>query len=113
MQYEIAGLSEISAPSDVDGIYDNPKSAKVDLEYLRKTFPWADFAILRNGTKLTEAELVADIESYEIQAFVEAETKLPATYRHGLGHRTDDIAIGPNENPVKVWGPENPEDRHE
>lgn len=113
MQYEITGLSRISPPSDVDGIYDNPKSAKVDLEYLRRSFPWVDFAILRDGTKLTEAQLVADIESYEIQAFIEDETKLPATYRRGLGHRTDDVATGPDETPVKVWGPENPEDRHE
>ena len=97
----------------MDGIYDNPKSAKVDLEYLRRTFPEADFEILRDGTKLNEEQLAADIESCEIQAFRDGETKLPRTYRHGLGHRTDDVAKGPDETPVKAWGPENPEDRHE
>lgn len=50
MQYEITGLSTISGPPDVDGIYDNPKSANVDLQYLRRSFPWADLAILRDGT---------------------------------------------------------------
>lgn len=50
------------------------------------------------------------IESSDIQSVIEAETRLPSTYRHGLGHGTDDIATGADGEPTKVCGPDNPED---
>jgi hypothetical protein len=50
---------------------------------------------------------------HEIGRAFEEETKLPSTYRRGLGRETDDVAEGPSGEPTKVWGPENPEDRYE
>ena len=113
MIYQITGLSGILAPSDIDGAYDNPKSAKSDLMYLRSRFPDAALSILKDGVGLSDDELDAEIESYEIQAVRKEATQLPGTYRHGRGAESDDVALGGDGNPTKVWGPRNPEDRYE
>jgi hypothetical protein len=113
MVYKIAGPSKLSPTPDVDGIYDNPKSARSDLAYLEKQYPKADFVILKDEVKLSHAELDAEVESYDIQAERQESCRLPSTYRPGKGSHTDDVAIGVDGNPTKVWGPENPEDRYE
>ena len=113
MLYEIEGLPQIHVSGDFEGVYDNPKSAKSDLDYLRKQFPGVNLAILRDGVKLTKGELDADIKSYEIQTVREETSRLPSTYRHGRGTERDDVAVGVDGNPTKVWGPDNPEDRYE
>lgn len=113
MAYEITGLSQVEVPPDIDGVYDNPKSANSDLRHLRRKFPGKNFDILRDGLKLTDAELDADIKSFEIQAVIEKSTQLPATYRPGRGTESDDVATGIDGNPVNVRGPDNPEDRYD
>jgi len=113
MVYEIVGVSQLGALNDVDGVYDNPKAAKCDLDSLRKQFPGADLAVAKDGVKLSEAELDAAIESYDIQAVREKESRLPATYRHGRGTEKDDVATDADGNPTKVWGPDNPDNRYD
>jgi hypothetical protein len=113
MVYEITGLSHDEVPPDDDLSYENPELAKSDLAYLRKKFPGRDFGILRDGVKITDAELDAEINSSDIQAVIEESTRLPGTYRPGKGTERDDVAIGPDGHPTKVWGPKNPDDRYE
>lgn len=48
----------------------------------------------------------------EIQAVIESETRLPSTYRHGLGHGSDDVGTTAGGETASVWGPDNPEDRY-
>ena len=52
MEYEITQLSGLSPKPDVEGIYDNPKSGKSVLAYLRREFPGKQFDILRDGVKI-------------------------------------------------------------
>jgi hypothetical protein len=110
MEYEITQLPRLSPKPDVEGIYDNPKSAKSVLAYLRMEFRGKQFDILRDGVKITDAELDADIESFDIQAVREESARLPGNYRRGWGTERDDLAIGPDGRPAKVWAPPNPED---
>jgi hypothetical protein len=110
---EVDGVAQIFSTPDIEGIYESPQAAKTDLEYLLKTYPAEyKFSIWRDGVRLSAAQVEQDIQSHEIRAVRDAQTKLPATHRHGLGHRHDDVALGPRGEPVKVWGPENPEDAH-
>jgi len=113
IMYESGGLVSKYASDEVEGAYESPKLAKSDFDNLRKQFPNTQFSVWRDGVKLSDDRLCQDIDSEEIQGVIDDETKLPATYRHGLGHRGDDVAIGPDEGPVKVWGPENPEDHYD
>ncbi len=110
--YKIARLAK-SGVSDEVGDYDNPHLAKRELVDLRKQFPGDDFAVLRDGTKLTDDQLDDEIKDYEIQEVREDASRLPATYRPGRGSERDDVALGIDGNPTKVWGPDNPEDRYE
>ena len=84
--------------------------SRPNLDFVKKRFPDSTFSIWRDGVRLTEVQVFEDIKSYEIRSVREGETKLPPTYRHGLGSRPNDVAIGPNGEAVKVWGPDNPED---
>jgi hypothetical protein len=111
--YEIRTAPSIAIDSTLDLVHDNPKSAKALLDYLRKEFPLVDLTILRDGAVLTDAELDAEMKSYDIQCTMQDASRLPSTYRHGRGSHTDDVATGADGNPAKVWGPENPEDRYE
>lgn len=113
MEYEIQVPPQTDIPSDIDLVYDNPKSAKIDLEYMRTRLPDGKFVVLRDGKELTGAQLDADVKSFEIQSVREEATRLPPTYRHGRGVESDDVAIGFDGKPAKVWGPDNPEDRFE
>ena len=113
MIYEITGFSHISLHVDVDGIYDNPKSVKSDLEFLRRQVPGITGGIVRDGVQITDCELDADIESHEIETVREEGCRLPATYRRGYGTRQDDVAAGADGSPKRVWGPDNPEDRYD
>jgi len=38
---------------------------------------------------------------------------IPPTYRHGRGHKPDDVAIATTGEPVKVWGPDKTEDLYQ
>lgn len=81
--------------------------------YLQERFQSRDSAIaaaLAEGRRKIAEGFSPNLE---IQADIENASKLPMTYRHGLGHQSDDVAIGPGDGPVKVWGPDNPEDRYE
>jgi hypothetical protein len=111
MFYEITVPAGATIPPGVNLIHDNPTSARETLQDLYMFCGRADFAVLRNGVKLSDEELGADIESYEIAQVRENSSQLPSTYRPGWGVRTDDVAAEPDGNPVRVWGPENPEDR--
>ena len=94
MVYEIQVPPQMDVPSDLDLVYDNPKSAKADLDYLRRRFPEADLVISKDGVQLTESELVADVKSYEIQSVRDEATRIPATYRRGRGTESDDAFPG-------------------
>jgi len=113
MVYEIQVPPQTTVLPDLDLIYDNPKSAKSELDYLLKKLPEAALVILRDGIEVSEAELNADIKSYEIQSVREAAARIPATYRRGRGSESDDVATGLDGKPTKVWAPDNPEDRYD
>jgi hypothetical protein len=113
MPYEIQVISRTPLPSDLDLVHDNPRSAKCIYDDLRKQFPQAQLAILKDGVSLAEAELDSDIESYDIQTVREEALRIPPTYRRGRGTESDDVATGVDGNPTKVWGPDNPEDRYD
>jgi hypothetical protein len=84
----------------------------IDTQFLvRGVFPTKEAAI---QAAVVSAMRVVDktIESRELRSVIAAETQLPSTHRHGLGHITDDVAAIPGGGPVKVPGPENPEDRY-
>ena len=110
IMYDSGGLMHRFTSQDVEGSYETAKSAESDLDYLRKRFPDTQFSVWRDGIRLSQDQLHEKVKSEEMQELIEDETELPATYRHGLGHQSDDVAIGPKGEPVKVWGPENPED---
>ncbi len=112
MVYKITGVPQGELPPDVEGDYDNAKSAKCHLDHLRKRFPEIDLVILKDGLKLTDIELDADVKPYEIQTEREEACRLPSTYRHGWGGERDDVAIGTDGTPAKVWRPDNPEDEY-
>lgn len=77
--------------------------------FLTDVFPTAE-AALEAAVVTGRREIDKGIRHSEIPAIIEAETRLPSTHRRGFGHETDDVAMGPNEQPTKVWGPDNPED---
>lgn len=111
MEYEIRVRSGQDVLGDPDELHDDPRSALRELEYLRKQFPSAQFEILRDGVVITEAQLNLEITSFEIGSVREETSRMPSTYRHGRGTGHDDVAESPDGTPVKVWGPDNPEDR--
>jgi hypothetical protein len=111
MTYEIRVPTGVTPPPDLDLAYDNPNSAKEDLQELQSLFPQAEFEIFRDGTPLTPSQLAADLTSYEIGQVIRASCELPSTFRRGWSNTTDEVATGPDGNPTKVWDPENPEDR--
>lgn len=111
MTYEIIVPHGLTPPDDLDLIHYNPQSAKETLLELQTYFPHTQFLILRDGGQLRSSELDDDIESYEIGLAREESCQLPTTYRRGSSNTTDEIARGPDDNPTKVWDPENPEDR--
>ena len=113
MEYEIQVPPQTDIPSDIDLVYDNPKSAKIDLEYLRTRLPGVEFVVFKDHKELTEAQLDADVRSFEIQSVREEATRIPPTYRRGRGVESEDVAIGVDGKPAKVWAPDNPEDRFE
>ena len=47
----------------------------------------------------------------EVSEFVQNETRLPSTHRHGYGSRRNDVADGGDGRPVYVPTPETPDDR--
>ena len=111
--FEIIGLRPEQLPDDIDGVYEDLRAAKVDLDYLRKLHPEIPFSITKDGVKLTDSELVAELRNFDIDTVMESQSRLPSTYRRGGGHERDDVAIGKDGQPTKVWGPDNPEDRHD
>jgi hypothetical protein len=82
----------------------------IDTQYLiQGTFPTKEAAVeaaIISGKRVVEKA----VASREIQSVIASETKLPSTYRHGLGRVTDDVGEAPGKGPVKVSGPDNPED---
>ena len=107
--FEIADGSGWSAEVYVA---ENIGNETVDTQYfVQGKFPTEQAALdaaLASGKRVVDkAE-----KSREIQSVIAAETRLPSTYRHGLGHTTDDVATAPGRGPVKVSGPDNPEDRY-
>ena len=113
MVYEIQVPPKTDIPSDIELVYDNAKSANIDLEHLRRRHPGVKFVVLKDGKELTEAQLDADVKSFEIQSIREKATRIPPTYRRGRGVESDDVGIGADGKPVKVWAPDIPEDRFE
>jgi len=87
-------------------------SETIDTQFVvRGIFPTRE-AALEAALSVGKREADKGIDHEIGQIFREA-TKLPSTYTHGLGHESDDVAIGPDGEPTKVRGPENPEDRYE
>jgi hypothetical protein len=111
MIYQIDIPLGLSVSSDFDFFYDNPKAVKENLQELQMSYPRVKFQILREGTLLSDKELEADIESYEIALVREDWCQLPSTYRRGWSNTSDEVAKGSDGAPTKVWDPENPEDR--
>ena len=82
----------------------------VDAQFLlRGSFP-TEQAALEAAVRAGKHKVDEGIRSHDIRSLIEEETQLPSTYRHGLGHQTDDVAAGVNGSPTKVAGPDNPED---
>jgi hypothetical protein len=111
MFYEIKVPAGAIAPPDLELIHDNPKAAKETLQELHICCARTDFTVLRDGVSLNDEQLDAEIRSYEIALAREDSCHLPSAFRPGRGVRTDDVAEGPDGQPVKVRGPENPADR--
>ncbi len=82
----------------------------IDTQFVLRGLFLTREAALEAALSVGKREVDKGIKSSDIQSVVEAETRLPSTYRHGLGHGTDDIATGADGKPTKVWGPDNPED---
>jgi hypothetical protein len=105
--YELADGSGWSAEVYVAEDVDNET---IDTQFLvQGVFPTKEAAIhaaIASGRRVVDKAA----ESHEIQSIIKAETQLPSTYRHGLGRVTDDVASAPGRGPVKVSGPDNPED---
>jgi hypothetical protein len=112
MIYEIVLRVETAAPYDLELIHDNPHSALDVVEVLRARLRDADVTILRDDVKITAAELVTDVKSYEIRAVMEEDCQLPSTYRHGRGGDSD-LAMGVDGYQHGVWKPKNPEDNYD
>jgi hypothetical protein len=86
-------------------------SETIDTQFLLQgRFPSRE-AALKAGLGVGKREIEKRIRSLDIESVIEKETQLPSTHRHGLGHRTDDVAAGVDGQPTKVPGPENPDDR--
>jgi len=113
MVYQIKVLSAIALPEESSPINSDPESAYSDLQYMQERFPGARLTILRDGVEITESQLRADIESWEIQKTMEESTRLPSTYRRGWGTQHDDIAQTADGDTARVWKPPNPDDRFE
>jgi hypothetical protein len=80
----------------------------IDTQYfIQGIFPTREAAV---QAAVTSGRRVVDklISSREVQSVIASGTQLPSTYRHGLGHVTDDVA----EAGVRVPGSGNPEDRY-
>jgi hypothetical protein len=100
---DAGGLMQQSTSEDVEGSYETARSAKRDL-----VLPWEALSTCAvfsfgDGVKLSDDQLHENIQLEEIQEFIQGQTKLPPTYRDGLGHQSDDAALGANGEPVKVW----------
>ena len=82
----------------------------VDTQYfvqgLFRTSEAALHAAITSGRRVVD-KLIA---SREMKSLIAAGTRLPSTHGHGLGHVHDDVASVPGRGPVKVPGPDNPED---
>jgi len=82
----------------------------IDSQFLLKeVFPTKE-AALSAALIVGKRQVDRLIESDEIHSVINQQTRLPSTHRHGLGHCSDDVAMG-IDGPKKVPGPENPEDR--
>jgi hypothetical protein len=93
-------------------IAEDVEDETIEARFILKTvFPTKE-AAWAAALAVGKREVDRRIESNEIHSVMEQQTQLPSTHRHGLGHQTDDVAMG-NEGPTKVPGPENPEDRFE
>src|SRR6266850_735862 len=113
MPYEILLPHGLSQPSEAELVHDNPVSAKDSYQYLGVMFSNCCLILLRDGKQITEAELESDIQSWEIRSVMADESRLPSTFRHAWPTHSADVATGPNGETVRVWRPENPEDRFE
>ena len=105
--YELADGSGWSAEVYVA---DDAGNETIDTQYfVQGSFPTKEAAV---RAAIISGRRVVDkwIASREIESLVAAETKLPSTHGHGLGHVHDDVASVPGRGPVKVPGPDNPED---
>jgi hypothetical protein len=111
MIYEITGIPD-QCKEVIDEVYEDPRAAKADRDYLKQRVPSADFEILEDGRKMTEQELVAAIGSYEIRETANQASRLPPTYRRGWGSERDDFSQEFGGEPKRVWRPVNPEDEH-
>ncbi|MGZ5436763.1 MAG: hypothetical protein ACXWID_04295 [Pyrinomonadaceae bacterium] len=111
MFYEVLLNESSDAVANVES-FDNPCEAQDAFQSLCERFGSGAITLMRDNCPITEAQLAADIESYEIQMVREAATQLPSTYRHARG-RDGDLGIGTDGYPHLVDKPPNPEDNYE
>lgn len=110
MIYELVLKEDSQVPNDFERSHDNPRSALEACSAIREQFGKESIVIMRDDEiEISEAQLVSDLESYEIQSVMEEETHLPSTYRHGRDGDSD-LALGADGNQHGVWKPKNPED---
>jgi len=108
MIYQLV-LKEGPQVSDDLLFHDNPRSALKERAAIREQFGKASIVVMRDEIEISDAELVSDLGSYEIQSVMEEETHLPSTYRHGRDGDSD-LARGADGSQHGVWKPKNPED---
>jgi hypothetical protein len=98
--------AEVDIAEDVD-------DETIDTPYfLKDVFPTREAALsaaLTFGKRMVDSCLEPD-KSKDIRSVMEQQTQLPSTHGHGLGRRSDDVAMD-IDGPRKVPRPENPEDR--
>jgi hypothetical protein len=94
-------------------IAENVGPETIDTRFLLKEVFPTKVVALEAGFAVGKREVEKRMRSNDIQVVLDQATHLPSTHRHGLGHNTDDVAVGADGQPTKVPGPENPEDRFE
>ena len=104
---ESGGVESVAV--DLDLTHDNPEDAIRVRDVLIARGATVS-GITRDGVRLNDAELRADLESYKIAVSKDTDTQLQPTYRRGRGGGADQGETRAGKQ-VPVWRPPNPEDR--
>ena len=98
-------------PEDLDIDLSSAIDTVATLGAIRERLGDSDLIVLRDGDENSAMELRHDVARDDVRQVLDAEVRLPSTFRPARRGEPD-LTIGPL-GVTAVWKPENPEDRFE